>query len=134
VSGHLNHISLYHGVSLLLATPQADIIDPLTAYSLKSKPIVIEYIGILAPLYVRLKTALSRAVDAMGRGVKSSSSSSFDRPIFVAGIRQYLRSVEATKQHQSQLVWFRWLFMAFSQHMWVNEWEPIPVIQGGRVS
>ena len=134
MSGHPNHISLYHGVSLLLARPQAGISDPLTAYSLKSKPIVIKYTGIFAPLYVKSKMALSRAADAMRRGVKRSSSPLFDRPVFVAGLRQYLRTVVATLQHQSQRIWFRWLYMAFSQYMWVNEWERIPVVEGGRVS
>jgi N-acetylglucosaminylphosphatidylinositol deacetylase len=43
-------------------------------------------------------------------------------PIFVAGIPEYLRALQAMRMHKSQLVWFRWLYVTFSRYMWVNEW------------
>ena len=132
MSGHPNHISLYRGVSLLLATSPAGIRYPLVAYSLSSKQLLVKYTGILTPVFVKLKVVISRALDAMVHGAKNSSSASSDRPIFVAGIKQYHRTVVATLQHRSQRVWFRWLYMAFSQYMWVNEWERIPAIADGR--
>jgi N-acetylglucosaminylphosphatidylinositol deacetylase len=47
-------------------------------------------------------------------------------PVFVAGTRAYLHAVRAMREHRSQLVWFRWLYVLFSRYMWVNEWVEIP--------
>lgn len=43
-------------------------------------------------------------------------------PAFVSGIEGYMAALRAMAQHRSQLVWFRWLYVAFSRYMWVNEW------------
>ncbi|KAH9988025.1 putative deacetylase LmbE-like domain-containing protein [Russula vinacea] len=121
VSGHPNHFSLYHGVSRLLAASPAGIGHPLVAYSLKSKPVIIKYIGILGPVLIKSKVILSRALDIMQLGRPVG-------PVFVAGIKEYRRTVIAALRHQSQRVWFRWLYMAFSQYMWANEWERIHIV------
>jgi N-acetylglucosaminylphosphatidylinositol deacetylase len=128
VSGHPNHFSLYRGVSHLLAASPAGIRHPLVAYSLKSKPIITKYIGILGPVLIKLKAIFSKALDIMVNGTNGSDSVVPVGPVFVAGIKEYRRTVIAALRHQSQSVWFRWLYMAFSQYMWVNEWERIHVI------
>jgi N-acetylglucosaminylphosphatidylinositol deacetylase len=87
--------------------------------------------GILAPVLIKLKFALSRALDILVNGANGSDSV-FPRPVFVAGIKEYRRTVIAALQHQSQRVWFRWLYMSLSQYMWVNEWERIHTIADGR--
>jgi len=125
VSGHPNHYSLYHGVSQLLAMPPTGIKHPLTAYSLTSKSVVTKYIGILAPILVKLKMAFLRILQFTVRGTENGSSDLPVRRIIVAGIGGYYRAVLATLQHRSQLAWFRWLYMIFSQYLWVNEWERI---------
>lgn len=122
MSGHPNHFSLYHGVSRLLAALPAGIRYPLVAYSLRSKPTIIKYTGILAPVLIKLKIVSLRALDTLVNGTNGSNSV---RPLFVAGIKEYRRTVIAALRHQSQRVWFRWLYLAFSQYMWVNEWERI---------
>jgi N-acetylglucosaminylphosphatidylinositol deacetylase len=124
VSGHPNHYSLYHGVSQLLAMSPTGIKSPLAAYSLTSKSVVTKYIGIMAPILVKLKMSVFGVPQSTGRG-EDGSAGVLVRPIFVAGIRGYCRTVLATLQHRSQLAWFRWLYMVFSQYLWVNEWEPI---------
>ena len=98
---------------------------PLEAYSLTSKSVVTKYIGILAPILAKLKMSFLRVLHSTGRGKKDGSAGVLDRPIFVAGIRGYYRAVLATLQHRSQLAWFRWFYMVFSQYLWVNEWERI---------
>ena len=125
MTGHPNHLSLFHGVSRLLATSPTGSEYPLVAYSLKSKPVVIKYTGILAPVMIKLKTFLSKALDTLVHGTEDSNTALPVRPVFVAGIEEYLRTIVAILQHQSQRIWFRWLYMALSQHMWVNEWERI---------
>ena len=124
VSGHPNHYSLYHGVSQLLAMQPTDIESPLAAYSLTSKPVITKYIGILAPILVKLKMTFFRVLQC---STEDGSSGLPVRPIFVAGIGGYYRAFLATLQHRSQLAWFRWLYMVFSQYLWVNEWERIHV-------
>lgn len=128
MSGHPNHFSLYHGVSRLLAASPAGIGHPLVAYSLKSKPVIIKYIGILGPVLIKSKVILSRALDIMVNGTNGSNSVVPVGPVFVAGIKEYRRTVIAALRHQSQRVWFRWLYMAFSQYMWANEWERIHIV------
>jgi len=128
VSGHPNHYSLYHGVSQLLAMQPTGIESPLAAYSLTSKPVVTKYIGILAPILVKLKMTFSRVLQSTGRGSEDGSSGLPVRTVFVAGIGGYYRAFLATLQHRSQLAWFRWLYMVFSQYLWVNEWERIHVV------
>jgi len=123
VSGHPNHYSLYHGVSQLLAMPPTSIKYPLAAYSLTSKSVVTKYIGILAPIFVKLRVSLFRVLHSTD--TENGSAGVPARPVFVAGIRGYCRAVLATLQHRSQLAWFRWLYMVFSQYLWVNEWERI---------
>ncbi|KAH9073102.1 LmbE-like protein [Lactarius deliciosus] len=125
VSGHPNHYSLYHGVSELLAMPPASFKYPLAAYSLTSKSVVTKYIGIMAPILVKLKMTFSSVLQSTGHGTENGSPDLPVRPIFVAGIGGYYRAVLATLQHRSQRAWFRWLYMVFSQYLWVNEWERI---------
>ena len=38
---------------------------------------------------------------------------------------QYLKSRTAFKQHKTQVVWFRRLYMMFSRYMWFNELEKV---------
>ena len=48
-------------------------------------------------------------------------------PVFVSGVDGYKTALRAMKEHKSQLVWFRWLYVSFSRYMWVNEWvELVP--------
>lgn len=132
MSGHPNHFSLYHGVSRLLDASPAGFNYPLEAYSLKSKPIIIKYTGILAPMLIKLKITCFRVLDTLVNGTNGSDLAFSVRPVFVAGIKEYRRTVIAALRHQSQRVWFRWLYMSFSQYMWVNEWERIHAIADRR--
>ena len=43
-------------------------------------------------------------------------------PEFISGYKEYVKALEAMQAHQSQFVWFRWLYVAFSKYMWVNSW------------
>ena len=47
------------------------------------------------------------------------------RPIAVSSWSEYARAHRAMRQHWSQLVWFRWLYVSFSRYLWVNEWQEI---------
>jgi N-acetylglucosaminylphosphatidylinositol deacetylase len=51
-------------------------------------------------------------------------------PVFVSGAKEYLSALRAMQAHRSQLVGFRWLYLAFSRYMWVNEWVEVKVDGG----
>jgi N-acetylglucosaminylphosphatidylinositol deacetylase len=42
----------------------------------------------------------------------------------------YFTALRAMREHWSQLVWFRWLYVSFSRYMWVNEWVEIAIEDG----
>ena len=48
-------------------------------------------------------------------------------PAFISGWAEYKTAVRAMLRHKSQMVWFRWLYVAFSRYMWVNEWFEVAV-------
>lgn len=48
-------------------------------------------------------------------------------PVFISGIQEYLTALKSMRQHQSQLVWFRYLYVVASRYMWVNEWLEVKV-------
>jgi N-acetylglucosaminylphosphatidylinositol deacetylase len=57
----------------------------------------------------------------------SKTHSALSWSFFVSGIGEYLKALQAMQAHQSQLVWFRWLYVAFSKYMWVNAWIEMKV-------
>ena len=87
-------------------------------FALLTVPLREKYLGVLSPLLA--KTSLGRPVtqnddDASGRVAA----------VAVAGAEGYARAHRAMRQHWSQLVWFRWLYVSFSRYMWVNEWVEV---------
>ncbi|KIY47889.1 LmbE-like protein [Fistulina hepatica ATCC 64428] len=115
VSSHPNHKSLSHGLKYMVETSALDVARP-RLYSLISVPLGIKYLSILAPLQAHLDIYMS---SLMG----GSSPPNARMPlVFVSDVTRYLTALRAMRQHASQLVWFRWLFVLFSRYMWVNEW------------
>jgi N-acetylglucosaminylphosphatidylinositol deacetylase len=43
-----------------------------------------------------------------------------DRLLFVSSIEDYRRSVQAMREHTSQFIWFRQLYVIFSRYMFIN--------------
>ncbi|KAI0032680.1 putative deacetylase LmbE-like domain-containing protein [Vararia minispora EC-137] len=113
VSSHPNHQSLYHGTSKLLS--RSSIPPGLRAYALVSVPLSIKYIAIFAPLQAKYDLFVAKHLNNFQVPI----------PVFVAGASQWLTIVRAIISHRSQLAWFRWLNMAFSRYLWVNEWVAI---------
>jgi N-acetylglucosaminylphosphatidylinositol deacetylase len=52
-----------------------------------------------------------------GLGARSGTG----KTVMVLTPRGYWIGFRAMLRHRSQLVWFRWLYLAFSRLMWVNE-------------
>ena len=125
ISSHLNHKSLPRGVQRLLSSWTAKYRRPAPRiFVLITVPLVQKYLGPLAALLAKFDFATITLLQYFGsppdafHGGKPLS-------VFVSGAQDYLIALKAMMQHRSQLVWFRWLYIAFSRYMWVNEWMEI---------
>ncbi|KAG8590603.1 hypothetical protein GDO81_006807 [Engystomops pustulosus] len=97
VSGHSNHISLYRAIRSLHSSGQLP--EGCSVLLLESVNIFRKYISVL-------DLPLSRF---SGPDVLVISSGS-----------QYQQGKEAMQQHQSQLLWFRHVYLFFSRYMMIN--------------
>jgi len=139
VSSHPNHKSLPYGVQTLIKTLSQTSSNPPHLFTLVTVPLIAKYVGILGSpigkivIYIFLVTQkleffvmdiLAKFYPKLStnktRGVHSIS-------FFVSGYWEYLRALQAMQAHKSQLVWFRWLYVAFSKYMWVNVWIEMKV-------
>jgi hypothetical protein len=127
ISGHPNHGSLVVGLSQLLLDWPHDAKKPkprlftLTSVSLGSK-----YIGLLSPLTRRISLPLERLWGRIWRRGRSQPPPL----VVISGLKEYLTAHKAMRQHASQLVWFRHLYVLFSRYMWVNDWQEVDVNLG----
>ncbi|KAM5180774.1 N-acetylglucosaminyl-phosphatidylinositol de-N-acetylase [Mantella aurantiaca] len=97
VSGHSNHISLYHTIRSLHDSGQLP--EGCSVVVLESVNIFRKYISVLdLPI-----------------------SWLFHRDIlFISSGPQYRQAKEAMMRHQSQLLWFRHIYLLFSRYMAIN--------------
>ncbi|KAF8589120.1 LmbE-like protein [Ramaria rubella] len=109
ISQHPNHISLPVGVSHLLSSPS---VPQLQLFTLKTVPLLQKYTGPVSHTLAKLWLWLPWA---------SSGQT------YISGIGGYRIALLAMYQHQSQLVWFRWLYVLFSRYMWVNDWVEVQI-------
>ncbi|KAJ7220526.1 LmbE-like protein [Mycena pura] len=136
VSGHPNHRSLPEGVKQLMLS-----LKEVRLFTLITAPPPIKYTGILAPCQAKLDLHLSdllhfledqlaRLLAALKVSITAAPKTHAPPevlPVFLSGIKQYWAAVQAMREHTSQLVWFRWLYILFSRYMWVNEWMEVKV-------
>ncbi|KAJ8516770.1 hypothetical protein ONZ45_g5957 [Pleurotus djamor] len=111
VSGHPNHKSIPHAVLQLakdMDSPHASVSIAPRVFTLVSTPLLRKYIGPVDAVFTKMIT-------------------SKDSMTFVSHWRDYFRAISAMRAHQSQLVWFRYLYVSFSRYMWVNEWKELEV-------
>ncbi|PCH35190.1 LmbE-like protein [Wolfiporia cocos MD-104 SS10] len=161
ISGHPNHISLPLGAARLIEFLSSDngSNTPLPRlFTLVSATLLQKYTGPIAPLVLRTRaqklfawgsgraqrgaaapdaiTAHSTSTPRDPVGQQSARVNLDARcvPIAVSGAGEYQTALRAMMQHRSQLVWFRWLYVAFSWYMWVNEWVEVHVGRGDTVA
>ncbi|KAF8633169.1 hypothetical protein AX17_004670 [Amanita inopinata Kibby_2008] len=143
ISSHPNHKALPDGVKHLIHTHNATSPSPPPRlFSLISTPITTKYNGILSPLLAKfdlytnralyyLEIAFVHVLEMLGVPITSEPGKSnyaadrphFIMPVFVSGFQEYWQAAKAIRAHQSQLVWFRYLYILFSRYMWVNDRE-----------
>ncbi|KAG5647872.1 hypothetical protein DXG03_007796 [Asterophora parasitica] len=136
VSGHPNHRSLPDGAARLLDLHDSSI----KLYTLVTWPVIAKYTGLLAPILAKSSLAqvdiypfLDAHVTNLRRAFQlvTTPASSSEQPVglvlAISGVADYLTALNAMRAHESQLVWFRWLYVLFSRYMWVNEWSELSI-------
>ena len=138
VSSHPNHQSIPAGVQTLIKNlGETSSKTPLRLYTLVSSSIIYKYISILSVTFGKVDVYGYRVmrhlenyiIDVLSIWYTDLLNPTFPRhpdghamPEFISGYKEYVKALEAMQAHQSQFVWFRWLYVAFSKYMWVNSW------------
>ncbi|KLO09846.1 LmbE-like protein [Schizopora paradoxa] len=117
ISSHPNHISLIRGASALLDEQRH-----LRGFALKTTNVAAKYTGQASAIWNILHLRLCALLNNY---YASESCRSKESLTFISGLEGYATALRAMMRHKSQLVWFRWLYVAFSRYMWVNEWVEI---------
>ena len=99
VSGHANHVAL-HAAAPHLSAP---------VYALRTLPLALKYLGLPSALLRHFSSTLAQ--DGARRFLSSPS--------------EYVRTLRAMRRHASQLVWFRYLYVLASAHMWSALLDPV---------
>lgn len=96
ISGHANHKAAYYGA--LHARTRT--VQPPALLSLRSRNVFTKFGGLPAAL-------VDRTVPQRGLQILAPPTA-------------YFRALTAMKKHQTQLVWFRYLYVTFSTYMHIN--------------
>ncbi|KAF9192152.1 hypothetical protein BGZ51_006126 [Haplosporangium sp. Z 767] len=133
VSGHTNHIACYVGLTYFIQTFK-DNTPVKTCYVLKSVSLLRKYIAILdLPFTMVMTEALMPLVSqitglgstaALIGGQNSATNRTNLRPselLFVSSPSAIVQAKGAMEKHESQMVWFRKLYVIFSRYMSINE-------------
>ncbi|KAI8990787.1 hypothetical protein BDF20DRAFT_996795 [Mycotypha africana] len=99
ISGHSNHIATYRGAREFVRSEN----NRVQLYCLKSLLVARKYIGVF---------------DLMIPNVNRNKSNDLR---LISPPLAYLLTHKAMRQHKTQLVWFRWLYVTFSRYMFVND-------------
>jgi N-acetylglucosaminylphosphatidylinositol deacetylase len=115
---------------------------PPRLFTLITVPVATKYTGIVAPILakfdlhkIRIFYHIELLVVQLFRRLglsfpvapQNRSPNQGIMPVFISGISGYAVAIRAMREHASQLVWFRYLYVAFSRYMWVNEWVEVRV-------
>lgn len=125
ISGHTNHISLYHGAKAWLAgltAGKAGWRCPVDLYTLTSTNVVRKYSAILdAPVTLTLGVLWDVLSSVYGKKAEKQNKRP-RRLFFVNDIGQWMRGQQAMAQgHKSQMRWFRWGWISVGRYMTVND-------------
>lgn len=123
ISGHPNHISLYHGALTWLKemmNGKSAWEQPVTLYTLSSTNILRKYISALdAPL------TLIKCVFGGNWAVRDYKTERGTGPrslMYMSDIGAYRQAQRAmTKAHKSQMRWFRWGWIGIGRYMVIND-------------
>ncbi|KAI1477326.1 LmbE-like protein [Daldinia eschscholtzii] len=125
ISSHPNHISLYHGARAFISSltrGKPGWASPVDLYTLTTVGILRKYTGFLDIF----ATVMSLALAGPGGGSRKSDKGN---PGFLVSVSALAGGRESygtarramTEAHKSQMVWFRWGWIALSRYMYIND-------------
>ncbi|KAL9037801.1 MAG: hypothetical protein Q9214_005542 [Letrouitia sp. 1 TL-2023] len=121
VSGHPNHISLYHGAKEWLAAVskvKKSWQSTVDLYTLTSVSLPRKYISVVDAL----TTFLFGILWNMGASQRGNKPKGPRQVLFVNDMMQWRQGQRAmTNGHKSQMRWFRWGWIGFGRYMAVND-------------
>lgn len=111
-----------HNPSLTQTPPRQ-----LHKYQLLTLPLVNKYTSFLPLVFSRFLSPSSVPKDRTSLGGTSWTNRQPNSPRFRATSTRvgYSTALKAMRAHQSQLVWFRWLYVAASRYMWEGWYERV---------
>ncbi|MCJ1401613.1 N-acetylglucosaminyl-phosphatidylinositol de-N-acetylase [Xylographa trunciseda] len=121
VSGHPNHISLYHGAVAWLQGMMRGKTGwecPVALYTLTSTNILRKYASVLDAPFTMLRCVLQSMAGAGTKGKEGMPK----RLMYLSDIGAYRTAQKAmTQAHKSQMRWFRWGWIGVGRYMVVND-------------
>ncbi|OLY77996.1 N-acetylglucosaminyl-phosphatidylinositol de-N-acetylase [Smittium mucronatum] len=109
VSGHPNHISLYIGLKFMVKTGIKFKFQPVALFALDSVSVLRKYMFFFDALF------------SFGEYYRNAS----ERAMFVSDFNDYQIACRAMHKHESQMAWFRKLYLTFSRYMYINTYDQI---------
>ncbi|ORY34269.1 putative deacetylase LmbE-like domain-containing protein [Naematelia encephala] len=113
ISQHPNHIAVSR-----VSAPRREI------WKLQSPSILSKYTGPLSVISHYLPFSQSTSTTGK-KGKKGKKAKVVKIKVFTTSPFGWARGVWAMTRHKTQLVWFRWLYLAASRLMWINEFEVV---------
>ncbi|ODN84046.1 hypothetical protein L202_00073 [Cryptococcus amylolentus CBS 6039] len=137
VTSHPNHKSIPAAISHLSPASRPRVV------ALKSPETVAKFTGPLHIIYLHLKSIpclpifqtnpAAQAVLSQVLAMLNLSSEeqqglcTAETHVLVNDVRGWVTGIKAMREHKSQMVWFRYLYLLGSRLMWVNELEEVKV-------
>ncbi|KAI8093131.1 putative N-acetylglucosaminyl-phosphatidylinositol deacetylase [Halteromyces radiatus] len=106
VSGHPNHAAAFMGANEYIQQHH----DNIQLYKLKTISLPRKYVATLDLLVMTFQHWIQKSSNQI---------------VLISPPVAYLQTHKAMRQHESQLVWFRWLYVTFSRYMYINELEKV---------
>lgn len=127
VSSHPNHISLYHGARAFVATltrGRPGWASPVDLYTLTSVGVLRKYTAFLDALATVFELLfVGGGVGSKKKGSDKGNPGALVSMSALVGARESYGAARAamTEAHKSQMVWFRWGWIALSRYMYIND-------------
>ncbi|KAI1409520.1 LmbE-like protein [Hypoxylon sp. FL1857] len=126
ISSHPNHISLYHGARAFIASltqGKPGWASPVDLYTLTTVSLPRKYFGFLDVFATIISLALNGGGSSSKKSDKGNPGALVSMNALVgAGHESYGTARKAmTEAHKSQMVWFRWGWIALSRYMYIND-------------
>ena len=137
ISSHPNHISIPTGVLKLMRNlgETSSLKHPLRLFTLVTASLPYKYLSFtsvglgkaemyafkgMQKLELLIIDILSFWYPEISTPATPLNRDTQAMPVFISDFRRYQKALESMQAHESQLVWFRYLNVAFSKYLWVN--------------